>query len=272
MYAFYSNAICIAAIHAASPGAELYEHQPISPLKKKTAVNEVKELLSFESISARYATENEFLMHVKAGRPEEALEVYERLFHNRNSYIFSHHDIRYAIAAISSLRTLLRKAAEEAGVSPSVLDYLSGMYAQKSLSFQTRDQMQRENLSTEMIYGYTKAVNEVLRENYSSPIRKAADYIKMNLGSSLMLTEIAVVAGLAPNYLSHAFKADTGFTVTQYIAKKRCEIAAKLLLTTDLAVHDISIYVGYDDSNYFTKVFKNHYDLTPTKFRQERKR
>jgi len=257
---------CVAAIQALDPNLENYDHKIISPIKADDPSMESREMLNFDEVVLRYAIENEFLNYVKSGKPKEALEAYEKLTGHRHSNAYIHRDFSYAITSGAILRTLLRKASEEAGVHPSIIDTLSGMFAQKA--FALRNPFQMQNLSSEMIYGYTKAVQEVLRENYSKPIRNAVDYIKLHLGEQLTLSDIAKAAGLAPNYLSHAFKNETGDTVTQYIAKKRCQIAEDLLWTTDLSISEVSNHVGYYDSNYFVKVFKAQYGLTPSKYRQ----
>ena len=56
--------------------------------------------------------------------------------------------------------------------------------------------------------------------------------------------------------------------MTEYIALLRCKKAANLLKKTNLPIQEISSYVGYSDNNYFAKVFKKNYDMTPTEFRK----
>lgn len=68
--------------------------------------------------------------------------------------------------------------------------------------------------------------------------------------------------------LSKKFKKETGLTFGSYIAKKRCEKAALLLKETALQVQEISNYVGYPDNNYFIKVFKKMYNMTPSEYRK----
>lgn len=85
----------------------------------------------------------------------------------------------------------------------------------------------------------------------------------------LRLNTIADAVNVSSGYLSHLFKEETGLAVTAYIAKKRCEQAAELLITTELPVQDISAYVGYLDNNYFVKVFRSQYHMTPSQYRTE---
>lgn len=56
-------------------------------------------------------------------------------------------------------------------------------------------------------------------------------------------------------------------TIFQYIAHLRCQQAAKLLAETEMPVSEVSAYVGYIDTNYFTKVFKQQFGMAPSVFR-----
>ena len=59
------------------------------------------------------------------------------------------------------------------------------------------------------------------------------------------------------NIFVRLFGKETGKTVNQYIMQLRCERVAELLQNSQLLVQEISSYVGYEDNNYFAKVFKN---------------
>lgn len=58
-------------------------------------------------------------------------------------------------------------------------------------------------------------------------------------------------------------------TVKQYMAKKRCEVAAELLLDSKLSVQQVGAYVGYADNNYFSKVFKANMGASPQDYRKK---
>ena len=57
-------------------------------------------------------------------------------------------------------------------------------------------------------------------------------------------------------------------TMKQYLAWKRCELAAELLLESRMSIQEISAYVGYPDNNYFSKVFKANKKLSPLDYRK----
>lgn len=260
--------VCTAALQAIAPALAPYEHRIISAFKVDIpSINMDTELLDYEDIILRYRTEHEFLNRVKQGLPNEALEVFSRLSEYQISHIYSFKNIYSMLTGFSSLRTLLRKAAEEAGVHPTIIEAISFQYTQKLHSVKTS--LQLKHLSQDIILSYTRAVQTALNERYSLVVRKAISYIKLHLGKPLTLADIANAAGVVPNYLPHTFKAETEMTVMQYVAKKRCEIAAKLITTTTLPIAEISNHVGYPDNNYFVKVFKTWYQLTPTQYRQK---
>ena len=70
-------------------------------------------------------------------------------------------------------------------------------------------------------------------------------------------------------YLSTLFHKETGKTVTEYVTDVRMDTAANLLRHTQLQVQTVAQHCGIGDVNYFSKVFKRHFGLTPRQFREE---
>ena len=103
-----------------------------------------------------------------------------------------------------------------------------------------------------------------LREDRHTPcVRRAMDYMAVNLSQPLTVAEIAAAAGVERHLLTKAFAAETGMTIKQYLAKQRCELAAELLRTGRASVQEAAAYVGYPDNNYFSKVFKANQGVSP---------
>ncbi len=108
--------------------------------------------------------------------------------------------------------------------------------------------------------------------NYSKDsnyiIAKAQLFIKDNLQKNLKLDEVAKAIYLSPNYFSYLFKVKTGYTFSQYLNRVRIERSKDLLKNTDLSIKEIVFSVGFNDYNYFNKVFKNIVGIPPAKFRK----
>jgi len=67
--------------------------------------------------------------------------------------------------------------------------------------------------------------------------------------------------------LSRIFKNDVGIGFVSYVNARRIEYAKELLLTTNASVQEIAIKTGFDNDNYFAKVFKANTGMSPTTFR-----
>jgi two-component system, response regulator YesN len=68
-------------------------------------------------------------------------------------------------------------------------------------------------------------------------------------------------------YLSRAFKNITGRNFSDYLSEIRMNKAKELLEKTQLTVYDIAISVGYGDPQYFHRVFKKYFGVTPNEYR-----
>jgi two-component system response regulator YesN len=73
---------------------------------------------------------------------------------------------------------------------------------------------------------------------------------------------------MSPTYFSNFFKAQTGETILDYVTKCRLEKAKDLLGTTDLKIYDISTQLGYQDTKYFSRLFKQWYGQSPSQYRE----
>ncbi|MDN5324171.1 MAG: two-component system, response regulator YesN [Clostridia bacterium] len=92
-------------------------------------------------------------------------------------------------------------------------------------------------------------------------------HIEENFAKDLNLDDLAKLVHLSPFYLSRQFKNATGKNLKDYINRLRIEKSKQLLLETDYSVIIISDKVGFNNINYFSKVFKKYVGYTPTEWR-----
>ena len=62
-------------------------------------------------------------------------------------------------------------------------------------------------------------------------------------------------------------KKAVGKSATEYINEYRIEKASILLKNTDESVSRVATDVGYDDLNYFSRIFKRIMGMSPVKYR-----
>ena len=98
-------------------------------------------------------------------------------------------------------------------------------------------------------------------------INSVLSFLKSNFNEQLSLKEIAAKVGLSPCYLAHIFPQELGLSVMQYRKQLRLAAAKEMLRNTKLSITQIAYDLGWNDSNYFSFVFKNEAGLSPKSFR-----
>lgn len=93
-------------------------------------------------------------------------------------------------------------------------------------------------------------------------------YIEENYGKNLSLEALGEIVHLHPAYLSKIFKETTEENLSNFITEVRMQKAAQLLEQTELRIHEIMEQVGYQKSQYFSKLFKARYAVTPKEYRK----
>lgn len=109
------------------------------------------------------------------------------------------------------------------------------------------------------------------KADYSQPsfiVKQIQEFIMCNFSDKNLSTQtIASAVCRSPTYISALFKEKTGITINQHIQNVRMEEASRMLKNPSLTVYQIAESVGYEDSNYFAKLFKKHSGLRPSEFR-----
>ncbi|TBL81418.1 AraC family transcriptional regulator [Paenibacillus thalictri] len=99
-------------------------------------------------------------------------------------------------------------------------------------------------------------------------INKIIDYINQHYAQNITLRFMAQYVALDENYVSSLFKKKTGESLIHYVQRTRVEQAKALLLETESPVSDIGLRVGFENDNYFIKIFRRFMDVTPSQYRK----
>jgi two-component system response regulator YesN len=103
----------------------------------------------------------------------------------------------------------------------------------------------------------------------SAVVYSIKTYISENYGSiDLSIMAISDHVKLSSSYVCTLFKSETGITLNQYITEYRLGRAKELLSDPRMRIADIAEAVGYSDSNYFSKIFRKSFGLSPSEFRE----
>lgn len=99
-------------------------------------------------------------------------------------------------------------------------------------------------------------------------IREIQAFISANL-STVCLQSIADHVTLHPVYVSKLFKQICNVNISEYIHGIKMEQAVVWLRDTTDKIYEISEKLGYSNSQYFIKVFKDKYRMTPQDYRDQ---
>ncbi|MFC5405365.1 response regulator [Cohnella soli] len=100
-------------------------------------------------------------------------------------------------------------------------------------------------------------------------IGKIVEYMKSNFKEPITLETVAERFALNSSYLSRLFKQECGENFIDFLTRIRIEKASKLMLNPHLKTYEIAEIVGYENTNYFSKVFKKIIGLSPTEYREK---
>jgi AraC-like DNA-binding protein len=99
-------------------------------------------------------------------------------------------------------------------------------------------------------------------------IAKARAYIAEQLGEELSLEEVARAANTSPFYFCKIFKAATGLTFTDYVARARVEKTKQLLLNPHTRISEAAYAAGFQSLSQFNRVFRRIVGEAPTTYRE----
>lgn len=103
-------------------------------------------------------------------------------------------------------------------------------------------------------------------------VNKTIEYLNQNCYKPLSVEMLAQKALLSPSYFSSIFKSCTGVGITTYIQRLRIKRACYLLTTISKTVDEVMTEVGYSDSKFFYKIFRQYTSLTPGAYKKKHRK
>lgn len=212
------------------------------------------------NISKKYPIdiENEMLSKIDLLLKDEAIELLDKLFLWLERNIGkAEKKLRY-LEAIKLLidRQLFDKVKEEKLL---VLEKIEG----QDIDTQIKG---IKNRIKENIIQYTTKLDKSATDDI---IELSKIYMKNNYEKDLTLEEVAKEMCISSYYFSKLFKKKTGVNFIDYLTEIRINAAKVLLRNTNSTIKKISRKVGYNDPNYFSRVFKKHTEQSPSQYKKK---
>ena len=112
--------------------------------------------------------------------------------------------------------------------------------------------------------------NNVFQSEENLSAQYIKNYITDNLGKDISLTHIAQHLGYTKQYVIQVFKKKYFTTITRFIIEKRLELSKLYLSETNMKIYEIAQICGFEDANYFSRRFRNMYNLSPQQYRKQK--
>jgi len=100
-------------------------------------------------------------------------------------------------------------------------------------------------------------------------LRLIREYIEENYNKRIQLDDLADRYNISKYYLSHIFNEQYGTSINNYLISLRITKAKHYLRFTDMTTTEIAERLGYDDVNYFIRLFKKVENITPGEYRKK---
>ncbi len=95
------------------------------------------------------------------------------------------------------------------------------------------------------------------------------EYLTKNIQNPLSVSILCEEFQISKNHLYSLWKKHFNTTIGDYILRLRMEKARAMLTNDDEKINQICIRVGIPDYNYFSKLFKHYYGLSPRDYRKQ---
>jgi len=111
-----------------------------------------------------------------------------------------------------------------------------------------------------------KSLDEGKTFESNNPIKEVTEYIKQNLKENMSLKTLSEKACMSTTSFYRFFKRELGMSPIEYILNEKIKCAKNLLRNPTLQINEVCYLAGFEDANYFIRLFKKHEGITPKQY------
>ncbi|RWX01518.1 AraC family transcriptional regulator [Flavobacterium cerinum] len=101
-----------------------------------------------------------------------------------------------------------------------------------------------------------------------SAIYIITEYIRKNITKNISIKELSDKACMSTTSFYRYFKRELGMSPIEFILTEKIKQAKKLLKTSGIQINEVCFMSGFDDCNYFIRLFKKYEGITPKQYQQ----
>ncbi|WP_298153783.1 AraC family transcriptional regulator [Flavobacterium sp.] len=111
-----------------------------------------------------------------------------------------------------------------------------------------------------------KAAQEGFFPNSNSPMVAVMEYIRTNLRESITLKSLSDKACMSTTSFYRFFKRELGMSPIEFVLSEKIKCAKRLLKNPALQINEVCYAAGFEDCNYFIRLFKKFEGITPKQY------
>ena len=109
----------------------------------------------------------------------------------------------------------------------------------------------------------------VTAANLSVVTQQILEYLHAHVREKVTLKDIGALTFFSPVYCEAVFCREVGKPIIDYFIDLKIQEAQKLILEDSLSFRDIATTMGFEDYNYFSRVFKRRTGISPSIYRRQ---
>ena len=129
--------------------------------------------------------------------------------------------------------------------------------------------------SSALVYKFILKLNKQMSMAFEKHITASdnklsaiTEYLSLAISNPYSLEYLAKTFKLSPAHICRMFKKEFNMTPNEYFELQKINYAKYLLIDSGYSVGEISACCGYNDSNYFSYIFKKHIGISPTQYKK----
>jgi len=111
-----------------------------------------------------------------------------------------------------------------------------------------------------------KSIDQGFSVSSNNPIFEVTEFIRLNLKENISLKSLSEKACMSTASFYRFFKRELGMSPIEYVLSEKIKHAKKLLKNPGIQINEVCYLSGFEDTNYFIRLFKKHEGITPKQY------